>query len=146
MQCLARFVVACTAAVIASPKGAIAEEHGHLVPPARETADQGGVEQALAREVRIESVLDIAPRPNPEIREAKERVSGASARAAAAGRLPDLEAKYEQCGVPLARPYALNEAGTIMVGLRQTIPAPGVLGARSRAAGGDARMLAEVQR
>jgi len=33
--------------------------------------------------------------------------------------------------VPLARPYALNEAGTIMVGLRQTIPSPGVLGARS---------------
>jgi len=145
MQCLARFVVACTAALIASPKGAIAEEHGHPVPAAPERADPGGVEQALAREVRIEDVLDVAAKMNPEIHEAQERFLGATARAGAAGRLPDLEAKYEQWGVPLARPYALNEAGTIMVGLRQTIPAPGVLGARSRAAEGDARMLAEVQ-
>src|SRR5882672_12114777 len=146
MQSLARVMVACTAAVVASPRGAIAEEHGHPAPPARDIAEQGGLEQALAGEVRIEDVLEIAASGNPEIREAQERVLGASARAAAAGRLPDLEAKYEQWGVPLARPYALNEAGTIMVGLRQTIPAPGVLGARSRAAGGDARMLAEVQR
>jgi outer membrane protein TolC len=146
MQSLARIVVACTAAVVASPRDAIAEEHGHPAPPVREMAEQGGLEQALAREVRIEDVLEIAASGNPEIREAQERVLGASARAAAAGRLPDLEAKYEQWGVPLARPYALNEAGTIMVGLRQTIPAPGVLGARSRAAGGDAGMLAEVQR
>jgi len=146
MQCLARFVVACTAAVIASPKVAIADEHAHPVPPTLEAGDHSGVEQALAREVRIEVVLDIAAKVNPEIHEAQERLLGATARAGAAGRLPDLEAKYEQWGVPLARPYALNEAGTIMVGLRQTIPSPGVLGARSRAAEGDAKMLAEVQR
>jgi cobalt-zinc-cadmium efflux system outer membrane protein len=145
MQCLARFVVACTAVMIASPEGAIAEEHGHPAP-AQGTAGQSGAEQALAREVRLNDVLDFAARANPEIREAEERVRSATARASAAGRLPDLEVKYEQWGVPLGRPYALNEAGTIMLGLRQTIPAPGVLGARSRAAQGDSRMLAEVRR
>ncbi len=101
---------------------------------------------ALAREVRLETVLEIAERTNPEIREAQERVRSADARALAAGRLPDLEAKYEQWGVPLARPYALNEAATLMFGVRQAIPAPGVLGARSRAAEGDAQMLAEAER
>src|SRR6267142_3656292 len=89
MQSLARVVVACTAAVVASPRGAIAEEHGHPAPPARDIAAQGGLEQALAGEVRIEDVLEIAASGNPEIREAQERVFGASARAAAAGRLPD---------------------------------------------------------
>ena len=103
MQCLARFVVACTAAVIASPKVAIADEHAHPVPPTLEAGDHSGVEQALAREVRIEVVLDIAAKVNPEIHEAQERLLGATARAGAAGRLPDLEAKYEQWGVPLAR-------------------------------------------
>jgi len=55
MQCLARFVVACTAAVIASPKVAIADEHAHPVPPTLEAGDHSGVEQALAREVASKS-------------------------------------------------------------------------------------------
>jgi outer membrane protein TolC len=120
-------------------------EQAAALPPSQ-TPDAGVEADGLAREVRIETVLEIAERANPEIREAQERVRSAGARASSAGRLPDLEAKYEQWAVPLARPYALNEAGTLMVGLRQTIPAPGVLGARSRAAGGEARMQAEAER
>jgi outer membrane protein TolC len=120
-------------------------EHS-AAPPASPTTDANVEAQGLSREVRLETVLEIAERANPEIREAQERVRSAAARASSANRLPDLEAKYEQWGVPLARPYALNEAGTLMLGLRQTIPAPGVLGARSRAAGGEARMQAEAER
>src|SRR5438046_3004801 len=41
MQCLARFVVACTAALIATPKGAIAEERGPPVPAAPQRAAPG---------------------------------------------------------------------------------------------------------
>ena len=55
-----------------------------------------------------------------------------------ASRLPDLEAKYEQWGVPLAHPYALDEANMLMLGVRQTFPAWGTLDARGRAAAEDA--------
>ena len=144
MQCFQRSVVAALAAVlIAGTTGARAQAvHEH--PP--QTADPAIDAEGLAREVRLETVLEAAQRANPEIQEAQERVLSATARASSAGRLPDLEAKYEQWGVPLSRPYALGEADTIMVGLRQTFPAPGVLGARSRAAGGEAGMLAEAGR
>jgi outer membrane protein TolC len=141
------FVAACGAAIIVSPGRAGAQTLGYAATPSVSQSAETSVEpQPLAREVRIEMVLEMAERANPEIREAQERARSAGARASSAGRLPDLEAKYEQWGVPLARPYALNEAGTLMLGLRQTIPAPGVLGARSRAAGGEARMQAESER
>ena len=145
MQCLqGSFVAAFSAVLIASTTRALAQSAVHEHSP--QTTDPNVDAQGLAREVRIETVLEVAQRANPEIHEAQERVLSATARASSAGRLPDPEAKYEQWGVPLARPYALDEAGTLMFGLRQTIPAPGVLGARSRAAGGEAGMLAEAGR
>jgi cobalt-zinc-cadmium efflux system outer membrane protein len=141
------FLAAWSAALVGAPDRAGAQMVEHsAAPPASQTTDANVEAQGLSREVRLETVLEIAERANPEIREAQERVRSAAARASSANRLPDLEAKYEQWGVPLARPYALNEAGTLMLGLRQTIPAPGVLGARSRAAGGEARMQAEAER
>lgn len=42
-------------------------------PPASQTPDASVEAQGLAREVRIETVLEIAERANPEIREAQER-------------------------------------------------------------------------
>jgi outer membrane protein TolC len=66
--------------------------------------------------------------------ESQARVLAAEARSRAASRLPDLEVKYEQWGVPLSRPYALDRADTLMVGVRQTLPAWGTLEARGRAA------------
>ncbi len=140
MQCFrGSFVAAFSAVVIASTTRALAQSAVHEHAP--QTTDPNVDAQGLAREVRLETVLEVAQRANPEIHEAQERVLSATARASSAGRLPDLEAKYEQWGVPLARPYALDEAGTLMLGLRQTIPAPGVLGARSRAAGGEATSI-----
>lgn len=141
------FVAAWSAALIGAPNRAGAQSLEHsATPPPSKTPDARVEAQGLEHELRIDTVLEIAERANPEIREAQERVRSAAARASSAGRLPDLEAKYEQWGVPLARPYALNEAATLMLGLRQTIPAPGVLGARSRSAGGEARMQAEAAR
>jgi len=103
---------------------------------------KGGWSRLCGRSSRRKRARDRGER-NPEIARRKSECSAPAQRAAAAGRFAGSGAKYEQWGVPLATPYALDEAGTIMVGLRQTFPAPGVLGARSRAAGGDAGMLAK---
>src|SRR5262249_24181752 len=101
-------------------------------------ADDAG----LAAEARREPMLRLALARNPDLSESAERVRARAAAVPAGGRLPDLEVKYEQWGVPLARPWALDRADTLMLGLRQTFPAPGSLAAESRAAEEDARVEA----
>jgi outer membrane protein, heavy metal efflux system len=101
------------------------------------------VETALARAPRIEEIIRLVIARNPDLEEAAARADAAEERADAAGGFPDLEFKYEQWGVPLRRPYRLDEADTLMVGLRQTFPAPGTLGARSRAGRQESKMLRE---
>ena len=96
-----------------------------------------GDEAELARTARLETILRVALERNRDVAENEARARAAEARGQAASRLPDLEAKYEQWGVPLARPYALNEANTLMFGVRQTFPAWGTLDARGRAAAED---------
>ena len=98
----------------------------------------GGGEAELARSARLETILRIALERNQDLAESQARASAAEARTAAAARLPDLELKYEEWGVPLARPYALNESQTLMLGVRQTFPAWGSLDARERAAAEEA--------
>lgn len=109
---------------------------------------QNGALADLAREVRLDAVLELALARNPDIGEAKERTKANAERALAVSRLPDLEFKYEQWGVPLSRPYALGEADTLMFGLRQSFPAPGTLGAEARAEleGARASLAAEATR
>jgi cobalt-zinc-cadmium efflux system outer membrane protein len=95
-------------------------------------------EAELARTARLDTILRVALDRNRDIAENQARARAAEARRRAASRLPDLEAKYEQWGVPLARPYAFDQANTLMLGLRQTFPAWGTLEARGRAAAEDA--------
>jgi outer membrane protein TolC len=101
-------------------------------------AEGGGAadarERALAGEARLDAVIAAVNERNPELREVGARAEASEAVAAAAGRLPDLELKGELWGVPLARPLAFGEANTIMVGLRQELPAWGSLDARGRMA------------
>jgi outer membrane protein TolC len=97
-------------------------------------------EQGLASEARLPPILRLAIARNRDIGAQAVRVRARTERVGAAGRLPDLELKYEQWGVPLARPWALDQAETLMLGLRQTFPAPGTLDALSRAAGEDAEI------
>lgn len=94
----------------------------------------------------LEEVLDAALSRNPGLAEAREQVQEREARASAARRLPDPELKYEQWGVPLGRPYALDQAQTLMLGLRQSFPAPGSLAARGRSARDDAEAAADAAR
>lgn len=102
------------------------------VPPARPPAPAD--ETPLAGETRLETVLALARARNPDLDEARERLHARLERVPAAAALPDLELKYEQWGVPLARPYALDEADTLMLGVRQTFPAAGTRDAQARAA------------
>jgi outer membrane protein, heavy metal efflux system len=102
-------------------------------------ADASGADEAeLARSARLETIVRVALDRNQDLAESQARAAAAEARTRAASRLPDLELKYEQWGVPLARPYALDEAQTLMLGVRQTFPAWGSLDARERAAAEDA--------
>jgi len=105
-----------------------------------------GDEAELARSARLETILRVALERNRDVAESEARARASDARSQAASRLPDLEAKYEQWGVPLARPYALNEANTLMFGVRQTFPAWGTLDARGRAAAEDAGSAADTLR
>jgi cobalt-zinc-cadmium efflux system outer membrane protein len=100
----------------------------------------------LARSARVETILRIALERNRDVAENDARARAAEARGQAAARLPDLQLKYEQWGVPLARPYALNEANTLMLGVRQTFPAWGSLDAAGRAAAEEAGGAADAAR
>jgi len=97
-----------------------------------------GDDAELARTARLETIVRVALERNRDVAENMSRARAADARSQAASRLPDLEAKYEQWGVPLSRPFALDRADTVMFGLRQTFPAWGSLDARGRAAQEDA--------
>ena len=114
--------------------------------PAWHARAASGDEAELARSARLETILRVALEQNRDVAEGEARARAAEARSQAASRLPDLEAKYEQWGVPLARPYALNEANTLMFGVRQTFPAWGTLDARGRAAAEDAGSAADTLR
>ena len=103
----------------------------------------------LGRTARLQTILRVALDRNRDVAENQARASAAEARGQAASRLPDLELKYEQWGVPLSRPYALDSAQTLMLGVRQTFPAWGTLDARSRAAteeAGSARDMSRARR
>lgn len=100
----------------------------------------------LERTARLQTILRIALDRNRDVAENQARASAAEAHGQVASRLPDLELKYEQWGVPLSRPYDLGSAQTLMIGVRQTFPAWGTLDARSRAAGEEAGSARDMSR
>jgi outer membrane protein TolC len=102
------------------------------------TADEVG----LAQRASLDAILAVALARNPSLAEAEARTRADAATADATGRLPDLEAKYEMWGVPLARPWRLDKADTLMLGVRQSFP-PG-RAAERRAAVEDAAMAADT--
>jgi outer membrane protein, heavy metal efflux system len=70
---------------------------------------------------------------HPGIAAAEKRAHATALMAEAEGSLPPPEVMLQVWQVPLARPYAVGDAGMAMVGLGQTFPAPGSRGARERA-------------
>jgi cobalt-zinc-cadmium efflux system outer membrane protein len=137
----ASVVAACLAVVpLLHPIPAAAQSDRHLDP---------GDESELARIASLSTIVRVALQRNRDLAESRARAQAAEARSHAASRLPDLELKYEQWGVPLARPADLGRAETLMVGLRQSFPAWGTLEARGQAAGeeaGSARDATQARR
>ncbi len=64
----------------------------------------GSDEAELARSARLDTILRVALDRNRDVAENQARAQAAEARSRAASRLPDLEAKYEQWGVPARAP------------------------------------------
>lgn len=114
--------------------------------PRARSAPRQSDDADLGRSARIDTILRVALDRNRDVAENRARARAAEARSHAASRLPDLEAKYEQWGVPLSRPYALDRANTLMFGVRQTFPAWGSLEARGRAATEDAASAEDASR
>src|SRR5262249_58044749 len=75
------------------------------------TAELAADDAGLAAEARLEPMLRLALARNPDLSESAERVRARAAAVPAAGRLPALGLKYEQGGVPLARPRGPARAG-----------------------------------
>lgn len=109
-------------------------------------APRSDLDARLAREARMEWITQAAVARSPALGEAAARSRAALDRASEAERLPDLELKYEQWGVPLPRPYDLQRANMLMLGVRQTFPAPGTRQVRARMASEDANMASHQSR
>lgn len=117
-------------------------------PPTRgDIGDDVGADDAtLGESPTLDAVLRVALARNPKVLAARARAEAAFAAVPGVGRLPDPQVKVEIWGAPLARPWALDDADTIMLGVRQSFPAPGVRGAETLAAGEEARAAAEELR
>jgi outer membrane protein TolC len=113
---------------------------------AQASTNDSDLEARLSREARLEWVVQAALARSVVLEEASARARAVSERASGAGRLPDAELKYEQWGVPLNRPYALQRADTLMLGLRQAFPAPGSRQESERAASEEAGMARDQRR
>ncbi len=77
------------------------------IAPAR-AADEPPALAALAREASLDAIVTLALARNPDLAEDRARVTSARALTDQASRLPDLQMKYEQWGVPLSSPLALR--------------------------------------
>lgn len=89
-------------------------------------------DRALLAPLERKTVVRLAVARSPNVKAGVQRGRALRAEARAQGSLPAPEAMAQVWQVPLARPYALNEQ-MIMIGVHQTLPAPGSLGAREEA-------------
>ena len=87
----------------------------------------------LSTSVDRVTVLQAAVSAHPGVHASEQRAHATSVAAASAGSLPPPEVMVQVWQVPLAKPYAIGDAGMVMVGLGQTFPSPGARGARERA-------------
>jgi outer membrane protein, heavy metal efflux system len=106
------------------------------------------VERVLAETVRVRDLVQLALARNPDVGERRARSEAARARIDLAGRLPETALRYEQRGLPLSRPLSYQNAESVMVGVMQMLPPPGVRRARTEMAAAEAKQatLAEKMR
>ena len=94
-----------------------------LAPTTNAAADE------LSAPIDRVTVLRAAVGANPGIHASEQRAHAIDLAAGSAGRLPPPEVMLQVWQVPIEKPYALGDAGMIMVGLGQTFPSPGARGA-----------------
>lgn len=94
----------------------------------------------LAERATRARLVRAAVEKSPAMRAAVHREKAAKLRAKASGSLPDPELMLEVWQVPVTRPYAVQDAGMIMVGVKQAIPAPGSLSLKESATEAEARL------
>lgn len=109
-------------------------------------ADSLPSEATLALELRLQDVNAWALARNPSLAEFRQRQSASQFDSQAAGRLPDLQLKYEQWSVPLRRPWDLSQSGAVMLGVQQVFPSIGSLAARSEAERAQVQVLQHAER
>ena len=99
------------------------------------TAALARAEDSLSSSTPVDrtTVSSMALRTNPAVRAAEQRAGAALLAAGAEGHLPPPEAMVQVWQIPIEKPYAIDRAQMIMVGVAQTFPAPGSRGARERA-------------
>jgi outer membrane protein TolC len=103
-------------------------------------------ETTVVQEARLEAITRVALARSPAVLEARARTKAALARVKVAGRLPDLEFKYELWGQPVAKPFDPTMTQMHMFGFRQVFPAGGALDAQSQMAMEEAKIALELQR
>jgi outer membrane protein TolC len=78
---------------------------------------------------------------HPSLGESVHRERAFLSESRAEGSLPPPEAAIDLWQVPLSKPYAVGDAGMLMLSVRQEIPAPGSLSAGARASEAEARAV-----
>ena len=76
---------------------------------------------------------------SPGVRGASQQAHAIAVESTAEGRLPPPDIAAQVWQLPLAKPYAFGQAQMISVGISQTFPAPGALGAHEDAKAASAR-------
>src|SRR6185369_11983709 len=99
---------------------------------------------ALARGLDPRRVEMLVIARHPSLVAAAYRVRELAARAGAEGSLPAPELMIDLWQIPFAKPYALDKAGMIMIGVRQELPAPGSLDLMAEATALEARAQAAM--
>ncbi len=97
------------------------------------SSTNAAADEPLSAPVDRLTIVRAAVTAHPGIRASEQGAHAASLAAAGAGSLPPPEVMVQVWQVPIARPYAISDAGMIMVGLGQTFPALGARGARESA-------------
>jgi outer membrane protein, heavy metal efflux system len=123
----AAYLTFVSALRLASPPAAWAEP-----PSAKEGELSGPLDRA--------TLVNLTVRRNPSVRAAEQRARAVDLSADADGSLPAPELAAQVWQVPFSRPYALNDSQMIMVGVSQSFPAPGSLGAKQAARHEEARV------
>ncbi len=112
---------------------------GALRRPTEDPRDTAREDAGLAGPVTRAQILALAVARDAGLRALVHEARAALHAARAEGALPPPELNAQVWNLPLARPYALGEAGMYMVEARQMFPAAGSRDARARAAAEEAR-------